>query len=344
MLIKLVTFPFESLLRLRATLFFKNFFPSYFSNKFVISVGNLSLGGTGKTPLVIYLSNFLSEKGIANLVLSRGYKRKSKDIKIITPDLLSQNSIYEIGDEPFLIAKRTTTTIITSKNKYQAIPLINQFNNFKVVIIDDGFQHLQIKRDLDFLIIDDKTINHPFVFPFGHLREPIESIRRAGIIVCYDRINIPKHLLKFFSNKPIISIRKFIKYYIDVNGQEFPISKFPSDSAVLISGLGNNSQFYTTIKQIGIKVINHFRFKDHHWYDKQNIEKIIAKCKNLHCYQILTNEKDFFKLLLFNRLFESAGIKLYSTKLELEIIDGKDYLYEIAKKIKVQCILPTKEK
>lgn len=328
MFLKLFSYPLESIVKLRSFLFEKKIFKIYSTNKFVISVGNLSLGGTGKTPFVIFLSNLLSNRNLPNLILTRGYKRHSKNTLIVHPNSSSTFSIYEIGDEPFLVSKRTKATIVIGERKYATLPLIDKIENIKVIIIDDGFQHLRIKRDLDFVIIDEPTIKRPYIFPFGKLREPIDALHRANLIVTYEKDSIFPFLNRKNITKQIVLIKKEINHVFDIKGNEFPISNLLHHSVVLVSGLASNSQFYHAILRTGINVIEHIMFRDHYWYRKKDVVDILLKCKKRNCNQILTNEKDFYKLLLFKEMFESSETYLYSTKLDLVVLEGFDYIIE----------------
>ncbi|MGQ9819119.1 MAG: tetraacyldisaccharide 4'-kinase [Candidatus Kapaibacteriales bacterium] len=344
MLARLISLPVESIIKLRSYLFANNYLPNYSSNKYVISVGNISLGGTGKTPFVIFLSNMLTKENLPNLILTRGYKRLSQNTLLIQPDSQLNFSIFDIGDEAFLISKRTKATIVVAKKKYTSLSFINKIPNIKVVIIDDGFQHLRIKRNLDFVLVDVKTIKYPNIFPLGNLREPIDALHRASIIVTYEKDPIGFFLNTRNIKKPMVVITKSINNIFDTNGNLFPISKFKSKDVILVSGLANNYQFYSTIIQTGIFVLEHIKFKDHHWYNEKDILNIILKCKKSNCSQILTNEKDFYKLLLFKEMIETYGIELYSTKLEIEVSEGYEYITEKILEIKVHQSLFTKEK
>lgn len=331
---RILALPFEAFVKFRYFLYSKNIIPCYFSHKFVISVGNISFGGTGKTPFVIFLSNFLKKNGISSIILTRGYKRKTKEQKILTQDSISSVSIVEFGDEPYILAKRTQSTIVISKKKFKALPNIEKMLDIQVVIIDDGFQHLKIKRDLDFVLLDRETIENPFVFPFGALREPIEALRRADAIVYNDSVNLPINLIKLFSDKLLIKIKKVIDYFIDIDEKEIPPQMVPSKSTILLSGIGQNSQFFFTIQKMGFTILEHLTFRDHKWYCERDLRYIISRCKKLNCTQIITTEKDFYKLLVFKILFLKAGISLYSTKLDIEISEGIRFLNQLITKIK----------
>lgn len=335
MVLRLFSYPFESVVKLRSYFFEKKFFKTYSTNKFVISVGNLSLGGTGKTPFVIFLSNLLNEKNLLNLILTRGYKRYFKDTLIVHPNSSPTFSIYKIGDEPFLVSKRTKAPIVVGEKKYATLPLIDKMKDIKVIIIDDGFQHLKIERDLDIVLIDEQTIKRPYIFPFGKLREPIDALHRANFIVTYEKDSISAFFEKKKMTKQIVTIKKIINNAFDIKGNEFSISNLLPFPVILVSGLANNSQFYSTILHMGIKVIDHITFKDHHWYSEKDIFEILIKCEKWGCNQILTNEKDFYKLLLFKEMFENSKVYLYSTKLDIEVLEGFNYIIEKISEIKV---------
>ncbi len=282
----------------------------------VISVGNLSFGGSGKTPFVITLVNFLKNNGFNPIVLSRGYKSETKEILI--SDTNSNYPIYSVGDECYLIQKRTERPVIISKKKFQAIPLIEELNLGNVIVIDDGFQHRKISRNIDIVLLDKQIFKSKSIL----LRENFDALNRANVIAIENGNNIDairKHLKQYHL---VIRYQKKILGFFDINANEVSTNHFVGKKVSLISGIANNKSFYKSIKTLGIDVFEHFEFRDHQSYNERIVKKVIKKIDKSDEKIILTTEKDFWKLSLFSDLFQKHNIQLYSSYLDLEITYG----------------------
>jgi len=285
---------FASLVELRNYLFDSGFIRKCYPKFPTISIGNISFGGTGKTPFVIYLSNLLLNLGYKPIILSRGYKGKHRGITIVRDDDKILCDVAQAGDELYLVAKRIQSPVIASKKKFKAIPTINKNLVGNVLIIDDGFQHRKIERDLDIVLIDSETVKKPFVYPKGCLREPLRNLNRANVIALAEDVlphSIDKELL---SNKTIIRYKKAVKYLIDLLSKPVELQRVVDKRVVLISGLANNAQFYNTVANLGIEIYQHFQFKDHYTYSEEDIRKILIYAISINIYTIITTEKDFY--------------------------------------------------
>src|SRR4051812_18617934 len=144
----------------------------------VVSVGNISVGGTGKTPFIIYLGQQLKQRGIRFDVLSRGYGRDSKGVRMVDP----AGSAREYGDEPLLIARALGVPVIVGENRYHAGLLAEQRFDPQLHLLDDGFQHRQLQRDLDIVLLPEGDLKDKLL-PQGRLRERLSALRRADIVV-----------------------------------------------------------------------------------------------------------------------------------------------------------------
>ena len=187
----------------------------------VISVGNITTGGTGKTPAVIFLTKALSEKGIKCAILSRGYGRKTVGTMLVTDGETSVANWQNFGDEPSLMAKSLPgiPIVVDSKRHRGGTFLVEKFKP-EVIILDDAFQHRRIQRDLDIVLINgqDKRSDHKLV-PFGLLREPHSSLKRADVLI-FTKTNLMEPNL--FLNKTIKSVGK--PYFSSTLEAESPIS------------------------------------------------------------------------------------------------------------------------
>ncbi len=260
----------------------------------VISIGNLSVGGTGKTPLTIFTAKKLQEKGYRVWVLSRGYKRKSKGTVIVSDG----NSIFvpweEAGDEPYLMAKNNIPVVVSYSRYKAGLKALNSFS-VDIFLLDDGFQHFQLYRDLDILVVDaTKPFWEDKPLPAGRLREPAEFYRFADVIVVnrLSRAKNPEKILEFLKNseKQLFISEEKIENITDLKESK-NINFLKGKEVGAFSGLGNNRQFFQTVKdlshKIGFTVSQFISFPDHYNYKKLNLPK-----KQLW----LTTEKDIIKI------------------------------------------------
>ena len=278
-----------------------NFLKSYSFDSTIIGVGNLSLGGTGKTPFVEFLIKKYSKRFNIALI-SRGYKRKS--IGFYKAD--SNSSPDLIGDEPFQIFKKfSNITVAVDKNRANAISkILNEEKRTNLFILDDSFQHRKVIPDVNIILT---TFNDPFyddcIFPIGNLRESKKSINRADIVVVTkspkdlktdkknqikSKLNIAHHQNVFFTS---INYGNILKG--DAN---FKINDLKNKKVLIVSGIANSGSFVEFFSQNNIEY-EHVNFSDHHYYTQEDINKIESDNESL----IITTEKDFQKIQFLER-------------------------------------------
>lgn len=321
---------FSFILKVRRFCFTIGIFKQYNSKCKIISVGNLVVGGTGKTPFTILLAKYLKSskestsggKGNSVAVSHRGYKGKFENmVKLISDENSAYDCAKDAGDEPFMLAKNLPgIPVIVGKNRTKAIKYLEKKFSPDYIILDDSFQHLKVKHNLDFLLFSAKNpIGNGFVMPAGMLREPKSVIKFCDFIVfnnCSEDFVIPEWIKKY--EKPIFQteyeIENFINYQTD---ETEDISYFKNKKIYLISGIGNPESFENSIKRSGIDFLHHFIFPDHYHFRYENdIRPIIRKGVKEKIDTILTTEKDFMKMQNFP-LYE---INFYYAKLNIKII------------------------
>ena len=265
---------------------------------FTISVGNLTLGGTGKTPFVIGLSNFLTELGLRVAVLSRGYKRKSSKPLIVSVGNGPEVEVEEAGDEPYLIALKTRAMVAVGKDRARAFELLAPHKPH-VAILDDGFQHLRIARDLDFCLVDaTRCFGNKRLFPAGPLREPTGSLKRADAVV----LTRAKRVACLTETKGVLQ-RLPVFFYTT----KAEISGGTPRKATVVCAVSNPRHVVETARAMGVEVTGCLSFKDHHWFKEEDIEGIDG------C--IITTEKD---LVRFPKgVLEKRDIRVIRLKEEL---------------------------
>jgi tetraacyldisaccharide 4'-kinase len=314
----LLSFFYTILLTLRELFYKLGIFKTYeFKKSFIISIGNITTGGTGKTPIVMKIIDIIKKKyNSKNIaVVSRGYKRKNKDIQIKLKSNEKANlSLNEIGDEPSMILNKYPNIYLgIGANRPKVIEKLLSTSTDKIdyIILDDGFQKISIKKNLNIMLID-LTSNFlffkDFVIPRGTLREPIKNIKNADLIILTktnlaETKNIDstiKNLKKFGFSKEYknLIISQYIPSYFSNLDNEFikleninDLSNFKNSKINILTGIGNPNSFINTVKKLEIEISKTFIFQDHCWFKIEDIEKSLQNCDF-----ILTTEKDFVKI------------------------------------------------
>jgi len=285
----------------------------------VISVGNLVLGGTGKTPLVLYIAEFLRAKNKKPAILSRGYKGTASDtINVVSDGNTIFLDVGSAGDEPRLLAEKLPgTPIITGKKRSVTGRFALDSFDIDHLILDDGFQHLAIKRDLDIVLFNaGKLLGNGRVLPGGELREPLSALKRADAFILTGSGDTDdkkvEAFLKFlddrFPDKPVFTG----SYVIEDNmartsagindalsledGRKIPLYGF--------CGIARPESFYNTLQQAGLEIAGFQTFADHHRYSADDISELCLNGKTAGARALVTTEKDLVKLRnLFPRDF-----------------------------------------
>jgi len=292
-------------------------------DKLTVCVGNLSFGGTGKTPLIAELINNYLPQDLSKCIIERGYKKYQKGDYFLNSENIDENSIEFAGDEALMLFEKTKIPVSISKKKYRAY--FNAINKFEpeCIIVDDGYQHRWILPDLNILILDEKTIKKPFYPPFGKLRESLQNSYRA---------NIPKGS----KNEIVISENQIClefeilpgKIYSSTNSDDISKSK----KYIALAGIANPNRFIQTLHDNEIQLIKSLFFSDHQVYKIKDINKIINFTK-VYTSGIITTEKDFVKLRKFSNEFVKNEISLFIQPIEFKIIDENNQLKNIIEEI-----------
>lgn len=310
----------------------------YFKVKYnakVISIGNLSAGGTGKTPLAIEIVNSYIPAGLKVCIIGRNYKAKSIEgnEKEKAGNVIfgidkngNRTSSQLIGDEMYLIQSRTNTIAISGPKKYINAAVAEQTFHPDLMIIDDGFQHQWIMRDLDIVIIDKYTLEKPLVFPLGKLREPITSLIRADIIF-YPELSDLSAIYKYLKDDALICAFKIIpdKPYPLFDEIQLSDNSPKEINFIPIVGIANPSRFFYTLNELTIKYDRRLAkiFDDHHRYREKDIEHIIEQAKTTHS-AIITTEKDAVKISLYKEIFIKNQIEVYIVPIKFKIVSNEN--------------------
>jgi len=299
-IIKLLSYIFLFFVKTRNLLYFTGIFKSFkIENLKIISVGNLSFGGTGKTPITIKIAENLKRKGFKVAVLLRGYKRRSRKPLVVVHDgvnLLSDPT--EAGDEAILIAKEITSPVVVSKDRVSAAKYIKDNFNPDFLILDDGFQHLRLRRDKDILIItQDELEKDIYLPPAGRFREPLSHAKRADTIVItkiYDYQKIYRKLISLQNkiNRSIFLTDIVVKGFLDCKTGEILKNDFFKDKeCIIFCGIGKPQYFEKVLLDTGLLIKKKFFFPDHYVLKDKDYKKIDSDT-----LPIITTSKDFVKI------------------------------------------------
>ena len=309
-------------------LFYKlGFFKTTKVSSIVISIGNITCGGTGKTPLTIEIAKYLINKGFKVAVLSRGYKRKITDNKSKKNVLVSDGEeiltdAEQSGDEPYLIAKNVPKAIVLSgRDRIQTAQSAIKLGA-NILILDDGFQYLKLHRDENILILDEENpYDNGYLLPAGELRELPDSIKRATSIVLSNSRNTAlktetlNKIKKHVPNKPTIEMSYRIKSLKGMNiVKTINPNEIKDKKVIVFSGIGNPQLFSNSLIEAGLDILEHIIFSDHHNYKFEDISKIINIAKQHNIENIVTTEKDAVKIDYFR---EGAPVTFWHSVLEI---------------------------
>ena len=263
----------------------------------IISVGNIEMGGTGKTPIVLYLSKLLLNSNFKPGIISRGYKRASSGQQIVSDGKKIFFDASFIGDEPFLLAKLSKKTpIIVNKNRVSAAEYMIKKFDVNVIILDDGFQHRKIFRNIDIVTINaNENYKMYNMFPVGNLRESLFGLNRADYIFVNKGTmeNLPKKKkLQIFKNgKTFFS---FSKFELRLNNRI--IKESPKSPMMAFCAIADPDYFFKSVINNGINLCKKLSFNDHDPYKKNTINVIEKMVKLYSVSCLITTEKDYYKL------------------------------------------------
>jgi len=319
--IRFLVFPlsiiFKFVTDLRNKLYDCNFLKSEKISVPVISVGNLSTGGTGKTPMVDFIINNL-KKDYDISVLSRGYKRKLKGFI----EIKNSDNPIQVGDEPFLLkSNHVEVPIFVCEDRVEGANKIISESDTNLILMDDAFQHRKISRNLDIVLTDYNNLFYKdYLLPYGYLRESRKNINRADIIIVTkcpldfnkadankikNQINPKKTQSLFFSQ---------INYSEILYGfKEVPFKSIANSKLTLVTGIANSQPLKEYLRKNNV-IFNHFEYPDHYNYSMKDVNKILATTKN---NLILTTKKDYYKLSQFkidNLLYIDIEVKFFDGK------------------------------
>jgi tetraacyldisaccharide 4'-kinase len=285
----------------------------------VMSIGNLSVGGAGKTPLVICLARLLQREGYGPDVLSRGYGRSQQTVERVDP----AGSADRFGDEPLLIARSTGVPVYVGASRYEAGLLAEgELGGRGVHLLDDGFQHRQLARDLDIVVMHSSDLQQRLL-PAGRLREPLASLRRAGVVVLRQEDAELESTLR-------VHTRLECRFWRVRRILALPS---PVQRAVAFCAVARPAEFFAGLAAVGAGVAEQMRFRDHHRYTTADIDGLAELGRRVGCDAFVTTAKDEVKLDAAMRLRLNTVAPLHTVALTVEIEDQKAALDDMRKSL-----------
>ena len=276
-------------------------------NTKIVSIGNISIGGTGKTPMIEIISKELTKNNVSHCIVSKGYKKKIQGTVVVSNQQKIISSIEQSGDEPFMLAHSLKNIPIIVGNKAEAIEIAIEKFKPKLILLDDGFQSLKLKRDYDIVLVDlSREFNNYKLLPLGFLREPFSSLKRASLII-FTKSNKRTRESEKIKKMVLKNINQSVKTYdsdLDQRIKRYDFEKqcFINDTIdlgtpfVACAGLANNKLFKSMIEKKYLMKNNFFLYPDHHNYNAQDIIDIQESLKQINSKILVTTKKDFYKL------------------------------------------------
>ncbi|MEN6483769.1 MAG: tetraacyldisaccharide 4'-kinase [Syntrophobacteraceae bacterium] len=271
----------------------------------VVSIGNLVAGGTGKTPLVLWIAEHLQRLGRSPAILSRGYGRSTKETSEVpaTGDLSRQASLF--GDEPVLMARKASPVPVwVGRDRRRSGRASILAGGADILLLDDGFQHLALVRDLDLVLLDARNpFGNGSLLPLGPLREPVAHLERADAIILTradDSGTAEKNramLERMFPGKPLFCCRHRLSgFRAGLGGALIPASSLRGRRALAFAGIASPDSFFESLRETGVNLIASISFPDHHPYAPGDMLRIAAASADLQSELLITTQKDFVRL------------------------------------------------
>jgi tetraacyldisaccharide 4'-kinase len=296
-------------------------------DQFVISIGNLTVGGTGKTPTVVWMAQELREQGFKTAVLSRGYNRKGNQPRMVEAGLSTE--VDDFGDEPAMMARLFGLTVAVGSPRYHAAGQVIEHAAVDVFLLDDGFQHRQLARDVDLLLLGSDADG--WVLPSGPFREPQTALGRADFLLItgarerWQRRTTAKHYpgaVFYGSLQPqaLIALESH-------RWQEYSLSRLARRKIVAVAAIANPEPFYRMIESSDGEIVDVLEFPDHHHYSLEDGQRIARAAHDADL--IVTTEKDILKLIRF----PFAEEKLFALRVAMIVENGASLVQSIVERI-----------
>ena len=314
----------------------------------VISIGNVTAGGTGKTPVTEIFARTLAAEGRRVAILSRGYRRKEAPWwqrvfrGVIDPPLVVSDGRHVLldsatgGDEPYMLASNLPgVAVVVDRNRVKAGRYAIKRLGCDTLILDDGFQYQRLKHSVEVVLVDSTNpFGNGYMLPRGVLREPVRHLKRADIIFltkCRGDVSaVVEEIRKYNKTAEIVECNHAPRVLKDVwSREEFPLEWLKGKTTATLSGIASPKGFENSLRHLGAKVVWCERYADHHRYDASEILYALNRTADMNCDALVTTEKDAVR---FPRL-ESSPVRCLYLRIAIEILRGGDSFEKIIRRI-----------
>lgn len=343
--LKIILYPFvplyAAIVNLRNWLFDKGYFKAKRVDAKIISVGNITVGGSGKTPAVIYITNLLKNEGRHVGVLSRGYGRNSSGYLLVADNEKILADVEECGDEIYQTINECKVPAAVCESRVPGARKLIAETHVETIVLDDAFQHRWIARDIDLLICEQRFLNDPEflnqnLLPTGNMRENFSSVKRADAIIVNRKFSekepLNREMQKFAETKNVFSGYYKAIGFVDIKRNlEYNIEEFEGQKSLVVSGIANPYSFINALKQTKVDTQNQIIFSDHKNYSSKEIQRIRKEFYSTNSHSVVTTQKDAVKLVKFSKEFDD--IDIFYLKIRMEIDEKDEFRDFIIKKL-----------
>ena len=339
-----LTLVYWFIISIRNKLFDLNIFAQRKVNAKVISIGNITVGGAGKTPSVILITKLLKNSGIKVGILSRGYSRNSKGYQLVSNGIKQPLPVNQSGDEIFLASEECQVPAAVSERRVNGAEKFLTDVDLEAIVLDDAYQHRWINRDLNILVFDQRFLTKKGLLdrnllPLGRMREPYSAMDRADLIIINrkfsDKIELSNRLKQKFEGKNLFYGKYKSSGLYDVkNHESFSLDDFKGDKSFVVCGIARPYSFLKVLETHNIDIRNKILFKDHKEYNLREVNLIRKKFYDTNCNSVVTTQKDYVKLKAFSK--ELDDIDIYYLKIDMEIENESEFQKQILELFKKQ--------
>lgn len=281
---------------------------TYHFNVPIIVVGNITVGGTGKTPLVIWLADFLQQQGFKPGIVSRGYAGKAQHYPI---QMKSNEDPKVVGDEAVLLARHTSCPIVIDPNRVIAVKTLLNNSDCNIVISDDGLQHYALGRNIEIIVVDgDRNFGNGFCLPAGPLREPVARLKEVDFVVVNGKSN---------SGESVLNLIPDVFYQALDPGNTISVEELKNKTIHAVAGIGNPARFFRSLRLLGLTIVEH-SFPDHYFFTKNDFDFLQEN------EMVVMTEKDVVKCEAF------ADQRFWCLRVKAEV--SREFSQQLANKIK----------
>lgn len=326
---------------IRNYFFDKGIFKTRKVNATVISVGNITIGGSGKTPATIFLTEMLKKEGKKVGVLSRGYGRSSKGFIFVSDGNNILTTVEKSGDEIYHTVIDCKVPAAVCENRVEGAQKLIERTGIDTIVLDDAFQHRWISRNIDLVLMDQRFLIESgslskTLLPVGLMRESFNSLKRADAIIFNRKFmeskQLPVSLKKKIPEKPVFHAYYKAISFIDLKTKtEYSLEEFKGQKSLVVSGIANPKSFLNVLSQTNVDTSNKLIFRDHKNYTASDVQEIRKNFYSTNSHSVVTTEKDAVKLIRYS--VELDDIDIFYLKIKMKMDDENSFRNFILKNI-----------